>query len=123
MLNIDKEKLNKKYNEGDMEYFFHQAHKITDFVISRKYNNITDDQKEDMIQECLENLWKKKEQGKIDGSKNLMSFVWQNSTFRILEILRKQNNRNRIAKMVSFEEVFLDRVEKDLFDEGYENES
>lgn len=117
MLNIDKHELNKRYNEGDMDFFFLQAHKITDFVISRKYNNISDDQREDMIQECLENLWKKQQQGKIDGSKNLMSFVWQNSTFRILEILRKQNNRNRIAKMVSFEDVFIDAVEKEIYDD------
>ena len=55
---------------------------------------------------------KKIEQGKVDGSKNLMSFVWQNSTYRILEMFRKENNRNRIARFISYEEVFVDKVEK-----------
>lgn len=103
MLNIDKEKLNERYNAGDMTYFFSEANRIADYVLSANYKVFDDDKRADMTQECMENLWKKVEQGKVDGSKNLMSFIWQNSTFRILEIFRKENNRNRIAKFVSLD--------------------
>lgn len=103
MLDIDKEILNKKYNEGDMEYFFDKASKIADFVLTKNYKVYDSEKRADMVQECLENLWKKVQQGKVDGSKNLMSFIWQNSTFRIKEILRKENNRNRIAPFISYD--------------------
>ena len=103
MLDINKETLNRKYNEGDMEYFFDKAEKITDFLLTRTYKIYDTDKRADMVQECLENLWKKIQQGKVDGSKNLMSFIWQNSKWRILEILRKENNRNRIAPFISYD--------------------
>lgn len=113
MLGIDKDNLNKKYNNGDMNYFFKEAEKITDFILSRNYKVYDLDKRADMTQECLLNLWKKVEQGKVDGTKNLMSFIWQNSTYRILEMFRKENNRNRIARFVSYEEIFVDKVEKE----------
>lgn len=112
MLDIDKDELNKKYNDGDMSYFFDKASQITDFLLTRKYSVFDSEKRADMAQECMLNLWKKVEEGKVDGSKNLMSFVWQNSTFRILEIFRKENNRNRIAQFVSLdaqENDFLER--------------
>jgi len=111
MLDIDKEELNQRYNEGDMNYFFDKASKITDFLLSRNYKVFDADKRADMAQECMLNLWKKIEQGKVDGSKNLMSFVWQNSTFRILEIFRKENNRNRIAQFVSLDAQQNDMLE------------
>ena len=113
MLEVNKVKLSEKYNSGDMDYFFVEAQKITDFILSRNYKIFDPDKRADITQECLLNLWKKVDQGKVDGSRNLMSFIWQNSTFRILEILRKENNRNRIAKFVSYEEIFVDKVEKE----------
>ena len=103
MLDIDKKALNDRYNDGDMNYFFDKANKITDFVLTRTYKVYDDEKRADMTQECLENLWKKVQQGKVDGSKNLMSFIWQNSTFRIKEILRKEQNRNRIAPFISYD--------------------
>jgi len=59
LLEIDKEKLNLKYNSGDMEYFFIEANKITDYVLSRNFNVRDEDKRADMVQECLLNLWKK----------------------------------------------------------------
>jgi len=103
MLDIDKEVLNEKYNNGDMEYFFSKAEKIADFLLTRNYKVFDSEKRADMVQECLENLWKKQLQGKIDGSKNLMAFIWKNSDFRIKEIFRKENNRNRIAPFISYD--------------------
>jgi len=117
MLDIDKIELNQKYNEGDMNYFFDKANKITDFLLSRNYKIIDPEKRADMAQECMLNLWKKIEQGKVDGSKNLMSFVWQNSTFRILEIFRKENNRNRIAQFVSLDAQENDFLEKESIEQ------
>lgn len=111
MLEIDKEKLNLKYNSGDMEYFFIEANKITDYVLSRNFNVRDEDKRADMVQECLLNLWKKVKQGKVKGHMNLMSFIWQNSTFRALEIFRKENNRNRIAQFTSFDSLEGDYLE------------
>ncbi len=114
MLEVNKVALNEKYNKGDMNYFFKEAEKITDFILSRNYKVFDPEKRADMTQECLLNLWKKIEQGKVDGSKNLMSFVWQNSTYRILEMFRKENNRNRIARFISYEDIFVDKVEKEV---------
>lgn len=111
MLNIDKKELNNKYNSGDMSYFFKDAEKITSYLIVNKFFVKDQDEQQDMIQECLLNLWKKVEQGKVDGSKNLMSFIWQNSKFRVLEILRKQRNRDRIAKFISLDAQDYDQLE------------
>jgi hypothetical protein len=58
-----------------------------------------------MKQECAENFLKKIEQGKVDGTRNIFSFIWKNSTFRILEILRKEGNRKRIAYFLPFDLV------------------
>jgi DNA-directed RNA polymerase specialized sigma24 family protein len=108
MLDIDKEVLNRKYNDGDMDYFFDKAQKITDFVLTKTYKIYDSEKRADMVQECLENLWKKVQQGKIDPTKNLMSFIWTNSNFRIKEILRKEQNRNRIAPMISYDNEELE---------------
>jgi DNA-directed RNA polymerase specialized sigma24 family protein len=116
MLKVNKIDLNKEYNKGDMNYFFKEAEKITDFILSRNYNVYDPEKRADMTQECLLNLWKKIEQGKVDGSKNLMSFVWKNSTYRILEMFRKENNRNRIVKFVSYDDIFVDKAEKNQQD-------
>lgn len=105
MLNINKEELNRKYNEGNMDYFFEKAREITDFLLSSSYSVKDPEKRADMTQDCLENLWKKILQGKVDGQKNLMSFIWQNSSYRILEIFRKENNRTRIAPMCSYEDI------------------
>jgi len=107
MLNIDKDKLNYYYNVGNYNSFFKEAEKITDFLLTRNYKILDKEKKEDITQECMLNLWKKIKQGKVDGSKNLMSFVWQNSSYRILEIFRKENNRNKIARMVSYEDYIV----------------
>jgi len=103
MLNIDKEILNEKYNAGDMNYFFDKAEKITDFVLTNRYKVYDTEKREDMKQECLENLWKKVKQGKVKKDLNLMSFIWTNSNFRIQEIFRKENNRHRIAPFISYD--------------------
>lgn len=114
MLDINKEELQKKYQNGDMTYFFNSAKKITDYILSRNYKIFDVDIREDMTQECLLNLWKKIEQGKVDGSKNLMAFIWTNSNFRILEIFRKENNRNRIAQFISIEEFETDAYQLNI---------
>jgi len=119
MLDIDKNELNQKYNEGDMNFFFEKADRITDFILSRNYKVFDSEKRADMTQECMLNLWKKIEQGKVDGSKNLMSFIWQNSTFRILEIFRKENNRNRIAQFVSLDAQEGDYLEMESIQQGY----
>lgn len=114
MLEIDKRTLNEKYNKGDMKYFFSEAEKITDFILSRNYKIFDPEKRADITQECLLNLWKKIKSGKVDENKNLMSFIWKNSTYRILEIFRKERNRNKIARFVSYEDLFIDKIEKEL---------
>lgn len=104
-MDINKDLLIKKFEEGDLNYVFSQALIISDFVISDTFKIYDPDIKQDMQQECMENLWKKIIQGKVKKNKNLFAFIWKNSQFRILEILRKENNRRRIAQFSSYDEI------------------
>jgi len=112
LLDIDKEKLKSKFKEQDWEYVFDKVYRISEFILSRNYRIYNIDIMDDMKQECAENFFKKIEQGKVDPEQNVFSFIWKNSNFRILEILRKQNNRNRIARFMPFDlidfEVYKD---------------
>jgi len=104
-MDIDRELLIERYKQGDLDYFFKQAYKISDFVISGVYKIYDKDKKQDMQQECMENLWKKVQQGKVNPNKNLFAFVWKNTQFRILEILRKEKRRNEIAQFSSYDDI------------------
>ena len=103
MLDIKKEELKEKFAQKDWEYVFSEAYKISGFLISNKYKIFDQDIVDDMKQECALNFLKKIEQGKIDPDGNLFSFIWKNSNFRILEILRKERNRNNIARFFSYD--------------------
>lgn len=103
-MNIDKQILSEKFKKKDYDFFFKEAREITNFLLIRKYSVFDEEKRNDMTQECLENLWKKVIQEKINPDFNLMSFIWQNSTFKIGEIFRKENRRNRIAKFISIDE-------------------
>jgi len=111
MLAVDKIKLTEKFREQDWNYVFDIAYKISDFLLSQKYKINSEDIRQDMAQECCLNLYKKVLEGKIDPNKNVFSFVWQNSDFRIREILRKDRKRNTIAQFISYDNI----VEKILF--------
>lgn len=104
-MDIDKDNLIELYAKGDMNAFFKEAEKISSFLIVHQFKIYDKDVVEDMTQECLENLWKKIVQGKVDGSKNLFAFVWRNSSFRILEILRKETNRRKKAQFFEYDEI------------------
>lgn len=103
MLKVDKVELEKRFRTGDWNYVFEQAIKISDYVVSQSFSIYDQVLKEDMIQECMENLWKKIMAGKCDPNQNIFSFIWQNSEFRILEMLRKEKNRKGIATFVSYD--------------------
>lgn len=100
-MNIDKEKLSRKFKNKDWNYVFKDALKITEFLLITKFKIYDLEIRNDYNQECAENLLKKIKQGKCDPDKNLFAFIWKNSTYRILEILRKNRNRKRIVKFVS----------------------
>lgn len=104
-MDIDKDKMALKFSEGDMEYFFREAEKISSFLIVNNFKIYNREVAEDMKQECLENLWKKVSQGKVRKNNNLFAFVWKNSTFRILEILRKEKNRKNKVQFFEYDEL------------------
>lgn len=112
-MDINKKLLTEKFDEGDLETFFKEAMKIADFVIVDKFKIYDPDTKQDMLQECMENLWKKILQGKVDSTKNLFAFIWRNSQFRILEILRKEKRRKEIAHFTTYDDI---AGEADFFD-------
>jgi hypothetical protein len=103
-MNIDKTLLKDSFLKGDFNYFFKQAKEITDFVLLRKFSIYNDELRMDMSQECMENLWKKILANKVDPSRDLMAFIWQNSDFRIREILRKQKKRDEKAPMLDYDD-------------------
>ena len=114
-MNIDKEKLSERFKMQDWDYVFRQAKIISDFLLIQSFKIYDTERREDMSQECLENLQKKILQGKVDPDKNLFAFIWKNSRFRVLEILRKENNRHRIAKFIPYD-TLEDTTISDYFD-------
>ena len=124
MLDIDKEELKNRFVKSDWEYVFDKVYKISEFILIKHYNIYNHDILEDMKQECAENFYKKIEQGKVDGTRNIFSFIWKNSTFRILEILRKEGNRKKIAYFMPFDlvdfEVYKNETVSTKYVETYE---
>jgi len=104
-MDINKELLSEKFQEGDLETFFKEALKIADFVITDQFKIYDPEVKQDMQQECMENLWKKIQQGKVNPNKNLFAFIWRNSQFRVLEILRKEKRRKEIAHFTAYDDI------------------
>lgn len=104
-MDVDKNKLSKKFKEKDWDYVFKEAEEISKFLLVNKFNIYDEEVKNDMSQECLENFYKKILDDKVDPNKNLFAFIWANSRFRILEMLRKENNRKRIANFISYQEL------------------
>jgi hypothetical protein len=100
---VNKTELEEKFINKEWDYVFDKAYQICDFIVAQKFKVIDADIKRDMVQECIENLWKKILDGKVIENKNLFSFIWKNSIYRILEILRKDNNRKRIAMFISYD--------------------
>lgn len=103
-MDIDKAVLTKSFIDKDYDSFFKMAKEITEFRLIRGFNVYNEEERNDMTQECLENLWKKILAGKVDPTQNLMGFIWQNSNFRIMEIFRKRNRRNDIAPMLDYDD-------------------
>ena len=102
-MDIDKDKLSLKFKEGDWTYVFKDAQDISEFLVVSKFGIYDREVKNDMVQECLENFYKKILAKKVDPNKNLFAFIWANSRFRILEMLRKENNRSKIATFISYQ--------------------
>ena len=105
MLDIDRQELQIKFQLEDWDYVFDKVYKISDFLISSKFKIKDKEVVNDIKQECAINFYKKILDNKVRPDKNLFSFIWQNSTFRILEILRKERKRNEIARFVSYENM------------------
>lgn len=104
-MDIDKKELSLKFKEGDWDYVFKEAQIIADFILVSKFKVYDQDIRSDMTQDCLENLYKKILANKVNPDKNLFAFIWTNSRLRILEILRKEKNRKRIAKFTSYQNL------------------
>jgi hypothetical protein len=102
-VNIDKAELKEFFITEEYDSFFSKAKEIADFVLVREFSIYNEEIRNDMSQECMENLWKKILANKVDPTKDLMAFIWQNSRFRILEILRKERNRNKKAPMLEYD--------------------
>jgi hypothetical protein len=113
-VDIDKEKLKTSFELNDMDYVFKQTEKIIKFLLVRKFNIYDSDIQNDYTQECMLNFYKKILENKVDPSKNIFSFIWKNSNWRILEILRKERKRNDKVVFQSLEDYedldFLDTV-------------
>ena len=103
MLDINKEELIQKFKKKDWNYVFDAAYRITDFILIQTFKITNVEIRQDIAQECCENFYKKIMKNKVQEDNNLFSFIWQNSTFRILEILRKERKRKGIASFVSYD--------------------
>jgi len=120
MLSINKDELIQKFKLKDWDYVFKATYEITDYILIQNFRILDNDIRQDMVQECCENLYKKILQNKVKEDSNLFSFIWQNSTFRILEILRKEKKRKSIAFFVSYDNMIDKMVgEEDINEKIY----
>jgi DNA-directed RNA polymerase specialized sigma24 family protein len=118
MLNIDKKELTQKFKEKDWKYVFDAAYKITDFILIQSFKINNSEVRQDIAQECCENFYKKILQNKVQEDNNIFSFIWQNSKFRILEILRKERKRKDIVNFVSYDNLIEKMVgEEEVYGE------
>ena len=123
-MEIDKAKMRNEYLSGDYDSFFKDAAEVTGYLLNKKYV-LAPEEKEDLLQDCLTSLWEKHLSNKINTDKgDLMSFVWKNSTYKILDYLKKKNRREKIAYFLSYEEIISDneiykKNRDDLTDENY----
>lgn len=123
-MEINKARMRDEYISGDYDSFFKDAAEVTGYLLNRKYV-FEPEEKEDLLQDCLTSLWEKHLSNKIDTEKgDLMAFVWKNSTYKILDYLKKKKRREGIAYFVSYEEIISDNelYKKDrdeLTDENY----
>lgn len=123
-MEIDKVRMKDEYLSGDYDSFFKDAAEVTGYLLNKKYV-LAPEEKEDLLQDCLESLWDKHLKNKIDVEKgDLMAFVWKNSTYKILDYLKKKKRREGIAYFLSYEEVLSDnkifkKDRADLTDENY----
>lgn len=104
-MDINKEELREKFQEQDWNYVFDKARIISEFLLIQKFNIYDEARRQDMVQECLENFYKKILKGKVNPNQNIFAFIWTNSRYRILEMLRKERNRNRIATFSHYDDL------------------
>ena len=123
MLDVDKDELKKKFGEEDWEYVFDKTYKIAQFILSRSFKIWDPEKLDDMKQECAMNLFTKIQKGKVDPNNNIFAFIWKNSTFRILEILRKEANRKRIVSFINYDLVDYEIYKYTEVNERYSYES
>jgi DNA-directed RNA polymerase specialized sigma24 family protein len=104
-MDINKEELKKKFQQQDWNYVFDKARVISEFLLIQKFRIYDEAKRQDMVQECLENFYKKILKGKVNPQQNIFAFIWSNSRYRILEMLRKERNRNRIATFSPYDDL------------------
>ena len=123
-MEIDKARMRDEYISGDYDSFFKDAAEVTGYLLNKKYV-FAPEEKEDLLQDCLASLWEKHLSNKINIDKgDLMAFVWKNSTYKILDYLKKKKRRENIAYFVSYEEVLSDnevykKNKEEMTDENY----
>lgn len=104
-MNISKQDLSDNFKKKNWDYVFNSAYKITDYLCSKVYKMTDQNEREDVVQECMLNLHKKIIQNKVDENNNIFSFIYTNSNYRILEIIRKERNRKKKVSFVSYDEL------------------
>ena len=105
-MTIDKQELNEKFLiDNDWEYVFSKAYEISKFVIGRHFKILDEDSKEELAQRCVIDLWEKILSKKHEKyKKNIFSFIYNNSNFKVKDILKSVNSRNKIAQFVTLED-------------------
>lgn len=111
-MEIDKARMKDEYLSKDYDSFFKDAAEVTGYLLNKKYYNVIEpEERNDVLQDCMVSLWEKHLDNKINTDKgDLMAFVWKNSTYKILDYLKKKNRRDKIAYFFSYEEVMSDNT-------------
>ena len=89
-MEIDKARMKDEYIAGNYDSFFKDAAEVTGYLLNKKYV-LEPEEKADLLQDCMVSLWEKHLDNKIDVEKgDIMAFVWKNSTYKILDYLKKK---------------------------------
>ena len=113
-MKINKKELTEKFLvEKDFDYVIKKAQEITKFLLTKNYKIIDQDLLNDLTQTCLTDLWEKILKGKHEKyTKNIFSFIWQNSNYKIKDVMKGVTRRNGIVKFISTDEFEMDFEDK-----------
>ncbi len=103
---VEKEELKKRFINKDWNFVLDVCARVSNYILETTYkdNKIDLETRQDIVQDCTLDFWRKIQEDKVDPENNIFSLMYKNSNFRVLDFLRKDRNRKKKATFVSYDE-------------------